>query len=69
MTGFGRKLPFAGIANAIDFVTATKGWNRPNKSFSLVASNVRFRITKLTLPTKSSLCAAVIGSIVRFFLY
>ncbi len=26
---FGRRLPFAGIAEAIDCVTATKGWSRP----------------------------------------
>ncbi len=29
MTVSGRRLPFAGIAKAIDCVTATKGWSRP----------------------------------------
>jgi hypothetical protein len=38
----------------------------PNRSFRLVAANVRFRIAMQTLPTKRSLCAAVIGSLVRF---
>ncbi len=27
--GIGRRLPFAGIAKAIDCVTVTKGWSRP----------------------------------------
>jgi hypothetical protein len=30
MTVSGRRLPFAGIAKAIDCMTATKGWSRPN---------------------------------------
>ncbi len=29
MADLGRRLPFAGIAKAIDCVTATKGWSRP----------------------------------------
>jgi hypothetical protein len=29
MTVSGRRLPFAGIAEAIDCVIATKGWSRP----------------------------------------
>jgi len=29
MTDFGRRLPFAGVAIAIDCVTATKGRSRP----------------------------------------
>jgi hypothetical protein len=31
MTAHGRRLPFAGIAKAIDCVTATKGWSRPEE--------------------------------------
>ncbi len=38
----------------------------PQRSFKFTDANVRFRIAKLTLPTKRSLCAAVIGSLVRF---
>ena len=38
----------------------------PKQSFRLVAANFRFRIAKLTLPTKRLLCAAAIGSIVCF---
>ncbi len=30
MTAIGRRLPLAGIAKAIDCVTARKGWSRPN---------------------------------------
>lgn len=32
MTVSGRRLPFAGIAEAIDCVIATKGWSRPNSA-------------------------------------
>ena len=43
-----------------------KGQIRPTRSFKFTDANVCFRITKLTLPTKRSLCATAIGSIVRF---
>ena len=36
----GRRLPFAGIAEAIDCVTATKGWSRP---FSVIHAGLRER--------------------------
>ena len=36
----GRKLPFAGIAKAIDCVTATKGWSRPK---SVIQASCRER--------------------------
>jgi hypothetical protein len=38
----------------------------PQWSFKFTDANVCFRIAKLTLPPKRSLCAAVIGSLVRF---
>ncbi len=40
MTGFGRRLPFAGTAKASDCVTATKGWSRP---FSVIHAGQRER--------------------------
>ena len=38
----------------------------PYETFSTEGSNVGCRIAKRTLPTRRSLCAAVIGSLVRF---
>ncbi len=32
---FGRRLPFTGIAIAIDCITATKGWSRPKTAFQV----------------------------------
>jgi hypothetical protein len=35
MTISGRRLPFAGIAEAIDCVIATKGWSRPESAIQV----------------------------------
>lgn len=42
--------------------------NDPHRSFKFTDANVRFRIARLTLPTKTSLCTVEIGSIVRFLI-
>jgi hypothetical protein len=43
----GRRLPFAGIAKAIDCVTATKGWSRPK-------SAIQARWRKRPLPDRKA---------------
>jgi hypothetical protein len=39
--GIGRRLPFAGIAKAIDCVTVTKGWSRPKAAVQVYSSERR----------------------------
>jgi hypothetical protein len=46
MTVCGRRLPFAGIAKAIDCVTATKGWSRPKIAVSIDGTNGGYWIAK-----------------------
>jgi hypothetical protein len=44
-----------------------KGFD-PSRSLTLAKANGSFRIVKRTLPTKRSLCAAAVSSIVRYLL-
>ena len=41
----------------------------PQQSFKFTNANVRFRIAKLTLPSKRSLCVAAVSEIVRFSIW
>jgi hypothetical protein len=66
MTVLGRKLPFAGIAKAIDGVTATKGWSRPNPAIHDRRRERLLPDRKADIARGETSCTAAIGSISRF---